>query len=1744
MAAALALVLLPFVVPGEGARAQDRGGGGGGVSAETVRTISNIAEANWRVRGTADETQSNRVTFEVALPSPEIRAFRAAPGSSDRLTFTQPVCSSSGQSAQANAAADPQDNASASTAEPLSTNVQRTELLRAGQDLFFEVQAVAANTDPGAIDRMDIRITSSIGDVERETVFETGPDTGIFAGRIETRRMPPTMLEGDCVLSIADGAQIEIAAMASGSQTVIVSTDLAVLADPFGVVFDSETGAPVDGARVTLVDDATGQPAQVFGPDGVTPWPSSVVSGAPITDGAGRVTQMGPGEFWFPLTFLGRYRLTVEPPDPYTAPSEVPPDFIARIARPDGQTFVIRDASYGAPFALDDPTPVRVDIPLDAPSLELALEKTASRRQAMPGDVVFYTLTARNADPARVKRDVVITDTPSRWLRVRPDSVRINGEARGDAVSFAPDGSAVTIDLGDLAGGASARITYAVSVRPDAPPGRAVNAARVEDALGRSARASVAVDIERETIADRMTIIGRVTAGDCTVPDSERRGVAGVRVMMEDGSFAITDADGRYHFEGVVPGTHVVAVSRMTLPEGAQLVDCIRSTRNAGSASSRFAIGQGGSLVVADFHAVLPPGASEAQLPVELVAKARPERAERDQGPNRPERAERAERPRGGAVDGARARTGPRVPLASDPGEKWLARGDGEDGFLAPAIDANPRAPAIRVAVRHRRGQKVVLKVDGEPVDPLAFDGTAEPERGKYAVSLWRGVPLVNERTVLEAQIINSFGMPSKTFTREVFFTTRPARVELVPEKSNLVADGRTRPVVAVRVLDRNDRPLREGVSGNFTLNAPYESADRLDRQQLNQLTGIAPSQARWVVEGDDGIARIELAPTMVSGSLRLDFTFDDGEIARRQELEAWIEPGEIEWTIVGLAEGTAGARSVADNMERSGRFDSDLGDNARVALYAKGRVLGKYLLTLAYDSAKQREDQRLLGTLDPQAYYTVFADASARRFDAASREKLYVRIETATFYALYGDFQTAFDQTRLARYNRTATGVKGEARFGPVKAQGFAAEVSSRLAREEIQGQGITGPYQLASRRILPNSERVVLQVRDRFRSEVIVSETELTRFIDYDIDLLSGTITFREPVLSRDENLNPQFIVIEYETGDAGEARLNAGLRADWTSADGKLRIGASAISDAGSGGTGDARTDIGALDVRARIGTGTELRAELGVSRREGESATGWLVEAQHQTGSVDLLAYAREVEADYGIGQQNGAEVGRRKFGLDGRLRLAENLSLLGSLWQDDSLVDTSRRRAAQAQINLSRRSTDLRVGITHFDDRLADGTTNTSTVLEAGATQRLMDNRLELSGATAIALDEAESIDLPARHRIGVRYAITEDVRLVGTYEIADGATIDSRQLRGGIETTPWRGGQVVTSIGQQTIGELGVRSFAAFGLSQTLQVTDELTIDATLDGNRTLNGAPDTGDLVNPLQPAASGGQLTGGRQFEDFTALTLGGAWRKDRWSVVARGEYRDGEQAERRGVTFGAIRQLGEGSIVGSGATWTSAETRGGASSEIFDASIAFAHRPDASEVAMLGKLEFRSDRVGDAVAGQAGGAGRTALTVDGDAVTRRLVGSLSANWSPRGWRSDENGLRRQVRRDEYSLFIGARYNFDRFEGTEFSGTTLIAGLDARIGIGADLELGASANVRTNIEDEVTDFAYGPTVGFTPVEGMLLTVGYNVEGFRDGDFAAARNTDKGVFAAVRMKFDNDLFASLGDALGIGGRR
>ena len=1645
-------------------------------SAPSADTITNIAEARWQASGQVETVRSNEVRIAIAAHTASIETYLPSSSAGTQTLITQSQCNYNSIST----------STSVDTTAPATHSVRPASSMRIGQTLVFRVTAPAANLSATSQDAIEVVLTTASGDEERITVYETSVNSGEFSGSIATASIPPQPVGGDCIISIRSGESISVTYDGSGGSSGVTAV-VSVLNDTSGFVFDSQNGQIIDGARLTLVNAASGLPAEVFAEDGVTFWPSTIVSGQIVRDGKGRTYTMLPGEYRFPVVADGSYRIEVSPPAPYAGPSSMPREELTNFSRPTGGPYLLADASYQNAFQSSDASIPTFDIPLDRPVVAVRLSKVVSRQIALPGDVVFYTITISNEDTMGPKRDVIVTDTPSEWLRLRPDSVRVDGAKADGLISIADDGKSLEIRFGEIQAATSHRITYAMAVRADAPEGFAVNRVRVDDGRNEAVVANANLRISKETIGNKMVLIGRVTAGDC----GEGLGVPGVRIMLEDGSFAITDADGRYHFEGLTPGTHVVQAQEQTLPKEGSFVLCKRSTTNGGAANSRFVRGQGGSLVVANFNVALPEGWEGQQNSAVQETESDAAAA-------------------GAEID-------------------WETIGDGPAGFVFPAVDHNPRAPAVRVAIRHEVGEKVELRAGNVLVDPLTFDGVTKAVDGSYAISVWRGVPLKSERTLLSATVSSNDAGTEASFERIVYFAGAPANVRLLTERSRLLADGTTNPSIAVQITDRKGRPVRSGVSGAVEINAPYESAQAHEAMQLRQLGGLGGARPTWTIEGDDGIAYIELSPTLVSGQLNLNFTFVDGEITRREEVEAWIVPGDTEWTLIGLAEASFGARTIADNMEMGGSFDSDLGEKARVAFYAKGKVLGKFLLTAAYDSAKQKEEQRLEGAIDPNAYYTVFADGTARRFDAASREKLYLRLETSTFNAIYGDFRTGFDQTDLARYDRAATGLKGEGRFGSFHVQAFAADIESRFQRDEIQGNGLTGPYRLSSRAIVPNSESVRLEVRDRFRSEIIVESRELSRFIDYDLDLLSGTITFKTPILSRDFDLNPQFIVIDYETQRMqNTGKLNAGVRGDVVVAQGDLRIGSTIIADQGD----NARTDLVAVDVTAKLGTSTEVRSEAAASVKNGMVSAAWQVEAEHHTGDIDILAFARTVEPEFGVGQQSNAEQGRRKMGVDARYSVSEDIKVTGSAWHDASLTDAARRNAVQLQAAFQAQSTNLRVGLAHFDDRYRDGTTGSSTVLEGGASSRFLDNRLEVNASTSLALSATDSIDLPTRHRIGARYALSNDVRLIGAYEIAEGEAIDAENLQAGVEVSPWAGTRASGSLGQQSISEFGVRSYAAFGLAQSVTVSKNLTLDGTLELNRQVGGVSED-RVINPAHPVSSGGHLAqDGQLFENFTAVTLGASWRMDRWAANARAEHRAGELADRSGVTVGAIRQLGDGSVLGSGFAWTRATSDFGAATEIFDGSIAAAHRPEDAAYAFLAKLEYRSDSVSGAVEGEASPVGRTLLTVDGDAKSRRIIGSLSTNWSPNPAEASQT---RDFSRSEFGLFLGGRYNFDEIEDITVEGFSLLAGIDARVEIGERFEIGGRATVRSNLTDDYTSYSFGPELGFSPTRDVILTLGYNVKGFRDEDFTADRNTDQGLYTTFRMKFDADTFAFLG---------
>ena len=357
-----------------------------------AQVISNTASANWTDNGQNGATLSNRVDVTVTSRPPEqpvIKTYRIVDDGGNKTAPLVPTrCAGSGGGIAALSAASNGGQliqlAGVYAGMPTSpASLQSSDAFRAGEVLVVGVTLASANLNPNAIDTLPVILDLANGDSERITLTETAANSGEFVGFINTIGVPPAVVAGDCRLSVNPGTPIQLRVTDAANASLVAIATIDFLVDPFGIVFDSGDGSAVPGSRVTLINTATGQPAQVFGDDGVSAYPATVITGQNVTDSSGKVYSFPPGDYRFPFVAPGSYRLVVEPPAPYTAPSKTSAADLAGLRRPDdGLPFTITDASYSRDFTLDSPAPVRVDIPVDQPGLPLILRGEVYMKRA------------------------------------------------------------------------------------------------------------------------------------------------------------------------------------------------------------------------------------------------------------------------------------------------------------------------------------------------------------------------------------------------------------------------------------------------------------------------------------------------------------------------------------------------------------------------------------------------------------------------------------------------------------------------------------------------------------------------------------------------------------------------------------------------------------------------------------------------------------------------------------------------------------------------------------------------------------------------------------------------------------------------------------------------------------------------------------------------------------------------------------------------------------------------------------------------------------------------------------------------------------------------------------------------------------------------------------------------------------------------------------------------------------------
>ena len=302
--------------------------------------------------------------------------------------------------------------------------------------------------------------------------------------------------------------------------------------------------------------------------------------------------------FRFPLVAPGNYRLEVLPPGSHSFPSQ---RTVADLQTLPNAPFRLQPGSFGQPFVVTAAPAVAVDIPLDSAADALQLRKTAGQQIATTGDFVQYTLTLQNTSELGAFTNVQLVDRLPAGARYRSGSLRLNGVRVADPASAA-DGSGFTYLHPLLGAGESIELRYVVEFT--------VAMRGVKDAINtaqafapgnvRSNEARALVRMNEELFSEKGFIVGRVFEGTCDEDGREDAGVAGIRVYLEDGRYGVTDENGRFHFEGLDPGTHSVQLDKLTLPEYLELAPCERMG-HAGRDYSQFAELRGGTLWRSDF---------------------------------------------------------------------------------------------------------------------------------------------------------------------------------------------------------------------------------------------------------------------------------------------------------------------------------------------------------------------------------------------------------------------------------------------------------------------------------------------------------------------------------------------------------------------------------------------------------------------------------------------------------------------------------------------------------------------------------------------------------------------------------------------------------------------------------------------------------------------------------------------------------------------------------------------------------------------------------------------------------------------------------------------------------------------------------------------------------------------------------------------------------------------------------------
>ena len=312
-----------------------------------------------------------------------------------------------------------------------------------------------------------------------------------------------------------------------------------------------------------------------------------------------------------------------------------------------------------------------------------------------------------------------------------------------------------------------------------------------------------------------------------------------------------------------------------------------------------------------------------------------------------------------------------------------------------------------------------------------------------------------------------------------------------------------------------------------------------------------------------------------------------------------------------------------------------------------------------------------------------------------------------------------------------------------------------------------------------------------------------------------------------------------------------------------------------------------------------------------------------------------------------------------------------------------------------------------------------------------------------------------------------------------------------------MKATPWNGGDAHTSVARE-IGENGERIYSLFGFRQTLQLTENWSVDAGLDRSQVLKD--DNSYDFNDNVPPAHGSD-------EDFTSVSMGANYQEEYWSWDNRAEFHHSDSEDKYNLFSGLVGELSPGVSASArfSCYYTDRDYDGTNLDE--ELTLGLAYRPTYSRWIFLNRLDAEYERD---------------ETDHYDDKSWRLINNLHANYKVnRKW--------------QIAPYYGLKYVRENFSGSHYSGFTDLLALETRYNLSKKWDVGLHGSMLHSWNSDQLDYSAGASIGRLVMTNVWVSAGYNIDGFRDDDFSSANYTAQGVFIRFRMKFDQQ---SVKDAL------